>query len=319
MAVDKGAAAHRPAYPGRLFPHSGGTGSQRPRAPTGKEDVDLASRGDMPETYTTRNGVTYHSGDAIDSHTGDEDPIIRLVIDHVDEQHVWYTVPDKPDEGMREMSRLLFETYLNTGVFQHAPTPEVEKEAGLGPSPTVRELYEHYKPAVIDLVLADEPYRNACRNSDKENALLEGAEAIKRAALQINDPQFMRLYYDLTSFHNNLHREVLDETYPMLAEAPQAEASEMLTPALSSSAPATRWRRPTAWAISCFWRTLSTALPTCRMDVWSCWTLRWPIPSIGRRRGKTLNGRCGGTSATARSPNISLQTWSNTTKTCGKC
>ena len=192
-----------------------------------KADVDLASRGDMPETYTTQNGVTYHPGDAIDSHTGDEDPIIRLVIDHVDEQHVWYTVPDKPDEGMREMSRLLFETYLNTGVFQHAPAPEIEKEAGLGPSPTVRELYEHYKPAVIDLVLADEPYRNACRNSDKENALLEGAEAIKRAALQINDPQFMRLYYDLTSFHNNLHREVLDETYPMLAEAPQAEAPEM--------------------------------------------------------------------------------------------
>ena len=41
----------------------------------------------------------------------------------------------------------------------------------------------------------------------KKTALLEGAEAIKRAALQINDPQFMRLYYDLTSFHNNLHRE----------------------------------------------------------------------------------------------------------------
>ncbi len=97
--------------------------------------------------------------------------------------------------------------------------PEAGPEPRLGPSPSVREIFEHYLPIVKDHVLSDTAYQNACKNSDKENAYLEGAEAVKRAAISIEDANFLRLYYDLTDFHNSLHEQVLDETYPVLSQA----------------------------------------------------------------------------------------------------
>ena len=57
-------------------------------------------------------------------------------------------------------------------------------EAGETATPTVREIYEQYLPNVKEKVLADKAYQNACRNSDRENAMLEGAEAVKRAVSQ---------------------------------------------------------------------------------------------------------------------------------------
>ena len=98
----------------------------------------------------------------------------------------------------------------------------LEREAALGPSPTVRELYGYYKPVVENLVKGDTAYQNACKNSDRENAMLEGNRAIERAIPYINDLEFVRLYYDLSSFHNQLHREVLDETYPQMSQTEQA-------------------------------------------------------------------------------------------------
>ena len=106
---------------------------------------------------------------------------------------------------------------------QGAFLPVEEQEAperSLGPSPSVREIFEHYFPIVKELVLSDVPYQNACKNSDRQNAYLEGGEAVKRAISTIEDANFFRLYYDLTGFHNNLHQQVLDETYPVLAQAP---------------------------------------------------------------------------------------------------
>lgn len=97
--------------------------------------------------------------------------------------------------------------------------PEAGPEPRLGPSPSVREIFEHYLPIVKDHVLSDTAYQNACKNSDKENAYLEGAEAVKRAVASIEDANFLRLYYDLTGFHNSLHEQVLDETYPVLVQA----------------------------------------------------------------------------------------------------
>ena len=104
-----------------------------------------------------------------------------------------------------------------------AVSAETQDEAK--PPATVREIYEKYLPIVREKVLADKPYRNACRNSDRENAMIEGAEAVKRAVLSIEDTAFLRLYYDLASFHNDLHRAVLEETYAALTEPPAPDLS----------------------------------------------------------------------------------------------
>ena len=106
---------------------------------------------------------------------------------------------------------------------------EAEQEAS-DAAPTVREIYEKYKPIIKDKVLADEAYQNACKNSDKETALMEGEEAVKRAALSVMFPDgttavvgaedFTRLYFDMADFRLRLHREVVDETYPLLSQAP---------------------------------------------------------------------------------------------------
>ena len=88
----------------------------------------------------------------------------------------------------------------------------------------VPEMYERYAPMVKNLVLTDKAYQNACINSDRENAYLEGGEAVLRAALTIGgeDTIFLRLYSDSTEFHDRLHREIVDETYSMLTQ-PQQE------------------------------------------------------------------------------------------------
>lgn len=190
-------------------------------------DVERAAGSGEAEVYTTRGGKTYRPGDMLDSHTDENDPVIRLVIDHVDENHVWYTTPDYPDqEQPAEMFRLLFETYLDNGVFRPVSEPEIARASELATSPTVRRIYEQYLPVVREKVLADKAYQNACRNSDRENAMLEGAEAIKRAVYTMEDTTFLRLYYDLSSFHNRLHQAVLDETYPILAHPAPPDLSQ---------------------------------------------------------------------------------------------
>ena len=103
---------------------------------------------------------------------------------------------------------------------------------GNKPTPTVRELYDQYKPMVSAAVVADEAYRNACRNSDRENAYLEGAAAVKRAVLASGDMQLLRLYSDMTELHNRLNREVLDETYPRLQSQPRSMSQEDIDDAL---------------------------------------------------------------------------------------
>lgn len=56
--------------------------------------------------------------------------------------------------------------------------------------------------------------------------MLEGAEAIKRAVRTMEDTTFLRLYNDLSSFHNRLHQAVLDETYPILAHPAPPDLSQ---------------------------------------------------------------------------------------------
>ncbi len=92
--------------------------------------------------------------------------------------------------------------------------------------PSFKEIYEKYKPVVRDFLLKDTAYKNACRNSDRENAFLEGLEAVKRAALSIKDLEFMKLYYDLMEFHSRMEQEVLAETYPEISKTQELHQEE---------------------------------------------------------------------------------------------
>ncbi len=85
------------------------------------------------------------------------------------------------------------------------------------PAPTVRDLYQQYKPMVLAAVMEDTAYRNACRNSDEASARLECDAAIKRVAASASNLQFAKLYYDMQEFHARLHRDVWEETYPALS------------------------------------------------------------------------------------------------------
>ena len=85
------------------------------------------------------------------------------------------------------------------------------------PQPTVAELFEGYKLTVGNTLVADDAFLNACRNSDRQNAYLEGAAAIRRIVTESGDLQLTRLYFDMPAFHNRLHQELLDELYPTLA------------------------------------------------------------------------------------------------------
>ncbi|WP_270618369.1 hypothetical protein, partial [[Clostridium] innocuum] len=67
----------------------------------------------------------------------------------------------------------------------------------------------------------DVAYRNACGHSDRENAVIEGNAAVRRAVLGSKDMELIRLYSDIPEFRQRLHREVIeviDETYPKLHE-----------------------------------------------------------------------------------------------------
>ncbi|MBQ2724913.1 MAG: hypothetical protein IJF78_04315, partial [Clostridia bacterium] len=81
-----------------------------------------------------------------------------------------------------------------------------------------QEIYDQYFPQIRDFVLEDVSYQNACKNADRDNALLEGESAIRRAASEIPDTGFMRMYYDIPDFHDRMHREILEETYPALTQ-----------------------------------------------------------------------------------------------------
>ena len=97
----------------------------------------------------------------------------------------------------------------------HAQQPEIEEET---PKPTLREQFEQYKPVVTAAISEDVAYRNACGHSDRENAVIEGNAAVRRAVLGSKDIELIRLYSDVPEFRQRLHREVIDETYPKLHE-----------------------------------------------------------------------------------------------------
>ena len=110
-----------------------------------------------------------------------------------------------------------------------AQQPEVEEET---PKPTFREQFEQYKPVVTAAIFEDAAYRNACGHSDRENAVIEGNAAVRRAVLGSKDMELIRLYSDVPEFRQRLHREVIDETYPKLHELLRPLSQEDIDTAL---------------------------------------------------------------------------------------
>lgn len=103
--------------------------------------------------------------------------------------------------------------------------------------PSVQEVYEHYKPVLKEFLLKDIAYQNACKNSDLQNAELEGEAAVKRAANSISDLKFLKFFYDLRDFHNQILHEVFAETYPALSSIQEQEPEPAVTEATQDDIP----------------------------------------------------------------------------------
>lgn len=86
------------------------------------------------------------------------------------------------------------------------------------PHPAAQELLEQHKPLVTTLISSDTAYRNACRNSDQENAYIEGTAAVRRAVLASGNISLIGQYSDNSEFQKQLEKDVLNETYPKLRE-----------------------------------------------------------------------------------------------------
>ena len=110
-----------------------------------------------------------------------------------------------------------------------AQQPEMEEET---PKPILWEQFEQYKPVVTAAISEDAAYRNACGHSDRENVVIEGNAAVRRAVLGSKDMELIRLYSDVPEFRQRLHREVIDETYPKLHELLRPLSQEDIDTAL---------------------------------------------------------------------------------------
>ena len=93
-------------------------------------------------------------------------------------------------------------------------------------------IRDKYKPVVTAAISEDAAYRNACGHSDRENAVIEGNAAVRRAVLGSKDMELIRLYSDVPEFRQRLHREVIDETYPKLHELLRPLSQEDIDTAL---------------------------------------------------------------------------------------
>ncbi len=125
-------------------------------------------------------------------------------------EHTAYTLPSIDHEAEQAINAYEAE-------FGADGTRVFRDPAADAPQPTVRELFDRYKLTVGNALSKDTAFVNACRNSDRQNAYLEGADAIRRIVTASDDLQLVRLYFDMPAFHNRLHQELLEELYPTLA------------------------------------------------------------------------------------------------------
>ena len=91
------------------------------------------SRGMEPDApvFTTPLGNAYRVGDGFSS-TAAEQRDTLMVVERVDEDNVWYTLPSVPEQETVSVDRTVFERYLDTGYFfaaeQTHPVKEVTAE-----------------------------------------------------------------------------------------------------------------------------------------------------------------------------------------------
>lgn len=162
------------------------------------------------------------------------------------------TEPEKPDapssrekiilqaqELLDKQGLVVSEEYLNDAFEElgsETPKPEEladhtrsmlerdEAEAALEPEPakrTVRDIYEQFQPVVLAQVLQDNAFANALENSDEENIKIECDAAIRRAVLAVDDVELTKAYFDVSAFHNRLHKEVLAQATEQAALTPK--------------------------------------------------------------------------------------------------
>ena len=198
-----------------------------------QEDIDAALQAWNGDTASKRRVQQYMTAHAREKDTaawlrteyGGELPMFPVQLPGTEQyQHLpWPKVQRRIAQLVKE-DRFFTETELANfdDIDTSAVREQLEQEPT--PTPTVRKIYEQYKPILKEFVLTDGPYQNACQNSDRENAVIEGHAAVTRAAQDIRDPDFMRLYFDMSGFRNRLHQEIIDETYPVLSQTQREQA-----------------------------------------------------------------------------------------------
>ena len=87
------------------------------------------SRGMEPDApiFTTPLGNAYRVGDGFSS-TAAEQRDTLMVVERVDEDNVWYTLPSVPEQETVSVDRTVFERYLDTGYFFAAKPTQPVKE-----------------------------------------------------------------------------------------------------------------------------------------------------------------------------------------------
>jgi len=86
---------------------------------------------------TTANNVEYRIGDSV--RASFDDSSVVMVIDHITEDDVWYTMPSEPEQAAVNIDRDTFEKYLDTGNFS-----VMEKEQPIIEVDTQREADEAF-------------------------------------------------------------------------------------------------------------------------------------------------------------------------------
>ena len=76
----------------------------------------------------------------------------------------------------------------------------VFREPAEPPQPSLQELFDGYKLSVGNALSKDTAFVNACQNSDKENAYLEGETAVARIIMTSDDMQLTKRYFDMPTF-----------------------------------------------------------------------------------------------------------------------
>lgn len=92
----------------------------------------------------------------------------------------------------------------------------------------IKDIYNKWFPVVVNSILSNKNYQNACRNSDEQNVKIELKAVLKQIALDImpEDSEFYNLYTSMPSFTLRLTQEVFAKTYPMLSALSEPEWSK---------------------------------------------------------------------------------------------